>query len=228
MNTSTINKKSINRPKPHPNEKTLWSYFMQAIEPRCEKINAAWPEYHPLWIQQSQKIRPSAEQFKYIRQYMLDINQEQCASYLRVTERQVKLWELDKSPVPFMAFELLRLVYESAQFRLSHRDWEGWYIAADGQLVCPSVGNAYFRPEDLAIIWLDKQRLRTFEATINELQQKIEPLIRENKMLVNLIGAKEFSEVDDDLEKTMRSLETLRGKISKVRKKISFNESVAW
>lgn len=228
MTTTNKIKKCVNRPTPHPNEKTRWAYYMQAIEPRCEKINSAWPEYHPLWVQQSQKLIPGAEQFKYMRQYMLDINHEQCAAYLRVSERQIKLWELNKSPVPFMAFELLRLVHESVHFRLSHNDWAGWFIASNGQLVCPDVGNTYFKPEDLSIIWLDKQRLRNYENTIREMTEKLEPLKRQNKMLADLVGISEFADVEHDLEKALKSLESLRGKITKVKNKFWQKETVSW
>ena len=150
---ATIKKNTIkSKPKPYPNEMTRWAYYMQAIEPTSNKINEAWPEYHPLWVQHSQKITPSAIQFTHIRQYMLDMTIKQCAAYLRVTERDIKLWELDKRPVPFIAFELLRLVHESVHFRLSNKDWAGWFIGENGRLTCPNRGNLTFEPNDLTMV----------------------------------------------------------------------------
>lgn len=152
MATIRKNTNIKSKPKPYPNEMTRWAYYMQAIEPTSKKINEAWPEYHPLWVQQSQRITPGAKQFTYMRQYMLEMTIKQCAAYLRVTEREIKLWELDKRPVPFMAFELLRLVEESVHFRLSNKDWAGWFIGTNGRLTCPHRGNLTFEPNDLTMV----------------------------------------------------------------------------
>jgi transcriptional regulator with XRE-family HTH domain len=119
---------------------------MQAIEPLDKEINEAFPGYHPQWVMQSQRMTITPENFCYLRQSLLCISQEQCAAYLQVSQRTLRRWERGDIPIPFMAFELLRLVYESVNFRLSHPDWDGWFISANGELVSPDVGKLSFTP----------------------------------------------------------------------------------
>jgi transcriptional regulator with XRE-family HTH domain len=134
---------------PYPSEATRWAYWMQAIEPNSEAINEAFPGYHPLWVQRSQAKTVSPEQFKWIRRYLLGVSRKQCAAYLRVGESTIRRWECGLTPVPFMAFELLRLVYDSVTFKVSHPAWDGWFISRDGGFVSPTVGKLNFTPEQL-------------------------------------------------------------------------------
>ena len=176
----TKKKTNVNKkPTQYPNNNTLMAYFMQAIEPNSEEINKAFPGYHPLWVQRSQKLSPSGTQFAHYRQNCLSMTQMQCAAYLRVSVRQIKLWELDRQSVPFMAFELLRLVHESAHFRLSHQDWAGWFISENGRLVCPERGNLSFEPMDLTMVRDVQNANRVYLSECKKAQAKVADLEEE-------------------------------------------------
>ncbi len=160
------------KPHPYPNDKTLWAYFMQGMEEPTDKaINEAFPGYHPPWVQGSHKRKVSGEQFKYCRQHLLNITQRQCAAYLRIKLHVLQAWEQDREPVPFMAFELLRVVYESTDFKLSHPDWAGWFIDPKGRLVSPDRGNLFFTPHEFSYI-RETHRFKTMLLEENEQLKK--------------------------------------------------------
>ncbi len=190
----TQQKKAVKKATPYPNEKTLWSYYMQAIEPESKQINEAFPEYHPMWVQQSQKWKPSGVQFKYLREFVLKISQQQCAAYFRVPLRQIKKWELEIEPIPFIAFELLRVVFESKDFKLSHPEWAGWYIH-NGRLVCPDVGKLSFAPSDLSGVYMTRQLVRTYHSEYVRMKAAFDPLKEENKALKDYIHLNELDAV---------------------------------
>jgi len=167
------NKKKL---KPYPNQATQWSYFMQAIEPNSQEINTAFPEYHPMWVIQSQIKSVSAERFKYMREYMLNMTRQQCAAYLRMDVSNIQRWETGKTPVPFMAFELLRVVFDSVHFKLSNKSWQGWFIDNNGRLVSPDRGNLSFSPDELSLVREAHQFKSMYEAENRRLRNEIEPL----------------------------------------------------
>jgi DNA-binding transcriptional regulator YiaG len=167
----------------YPNKETLWSYFMQAIEPSSEAINKAFPEYHPMWVIQSQRLVLGAEQFKYLRKELLGISQEQCAAYMRVSLSSVRAWEKGSIQVPFMAVELLRLVYESPEFRLSHNHWQGWFINRDGRLVSPDSRDLAFAPHELSYIRETHRDKALYELENQKLRAEVEHLRAENAEL---------------------------------------------
>lgn len=150
MAKTDSSKKPPKQCKPHgPSVQTRWAYWMQAIEPTSEAINKAFPKYHPQWVIQSQRMTIAPENFRYLRKFMLCLSVDQCAAYLRVSRYNIGKWEAGVRPIPFMAFELLRLVYESAQFRLSHPEWGGWFISRDGALVSPDIGGLCVMPDEI-------------------------------------------------------------------------------
>ncbi|MFA6972597.1 MAG: VC1465 family Xer recombination activation factor [Gallionella sp.] len=134
-----------------PSDKTKWAYWMQAIEPTSEAINKAFPGYHPQWVQLSQQRDLSSANFTGMRE-SLHITQEQCAVYLRVSPRTVRRWENGSIPVSFSAFELLRMVLKSVHARVSHTNWDGWFVSETGNLVSPDVGGEGFTPEQLNVL----------------------------------------------------------------------------
>lgn len=149
------------KPKAPPclSDKTRWSYWMQAIEPTSKAIEKAFPGYHPLWVQDSQRTAISKEQFQHLRKNMLVLNQAKTAAYLRVSIKTLIAWEAGRETIPFMAFELLRLVYESTNNRLSHAQWDGWFIAKDGCFVSPDVGRLAVQPNDFtALLYTQGER----------------------------------------------------------------------
>lgn len=181
---AAIKKKKTN----YPNKSTLWAYFMQAIEPRSQKLNEAFPEFHPMWVVKSQKLDATAEQFKFMRQHLMRVTQKQCAAFMRVKLWVIQAWEQGKQPVPFIAIELLRLVTESADFRLSNEHWQGWFITQDGHLVTPDRGNLSFTPADLSYIRETHQAKSIYEAENIRLRAEIAPLKAEITELRELNG----------------------------------------
>lgn len=128
-------------------QKTNWAYWMQAIEPKSEALNNAFPDFHPQWVQMSQQVEITPPAFVFVRK-TLGMNPEQCAAYLRVSTRTIRRWESGVQDVPFTAFETLRLVLESPRAMLSHKEWSGWFMSDDGRLVSPDVACS-FSPGDL-------------------------------------------------------------------------------
>lgn len=166
-----------------PSNKTRWAYWMQAIEPTDEAINRAFPEYHPLWVQHSRRLTVASENFKYLRKYCINITQAQAAAYLRVRVRDVGEWENGKQPVPFMAFELLRMVYESAASRLSNQKWDGWYIDSDGFMVSPDVGKLFIEPSDFMYYMTQRGHIKYLEKQLAEFTQQVAAKVAENTEL---------------------------------------------
>lgn len=173
---------------PYPNKKAQWAYFMQAIEPMNDAINVAFPEYHPMWVIQSQSKSVSAGYFQHMRKFMLNMTVDQCAAYVRVSSSTVRNWESGKASVPFAVFELLRVVFESAHFRLSNKDWQGWFIDHDGRLVSPDRGSLSFSANELSFIRETHQVKSMYETENKRLRSEIEPLRAEIAELRASIG----------------------------------------
>lgn len=211
---STTRKKSVLGRKnlsAFPNKETQWSYFMQAIEPSSTEVNMAFPDYHPMWVIQSQKKSVSAEYFRFMREKILDMTRKQCAAYLRVTMRLVQKWETNEEPIPFMAFELLRVVFESAHFRLSNKDWQGWFIAHNGRLVSPNRGDLSFSPDELSFIRETHQIKSMYQAENNRLREEAELLRAE---VNELRTADRHSQLLSELKEIEERLFELTEKIS--------------
>lgn len=174
----------------YPTEKTRWAYWMRAIEPTSPAINAAWPGYHPLWVMDSQKKVVGAADFRVLRESLLQISREQCAAYLRVIPKTVERWETGRLKVPFPVFELLRLVYESVQFRLSHPAWDGWFIhERTGCFISPEVGKLDITPSELNSLPYLKQIARALEADKRALEKALQKAEAENTKLRQLISS---------------------------------------
>lgn len=77
---------------------------MQAIEPTSKTIDPAFPGYHPLWVQDSQRLAITPSSFTYMRRDMLNISQAKIAAYLRVSVKTISAWEAGRKNIPFMAF----------------------------------------------------------------------------------------------------------------------------
>ncbi|NOT67116.1 MAG: hypothetical protein HOP04_02095 [Methylophilaceae bacterium] len=198
----------------YPNQKTCWSYYMQAIEPVSKEINEAFPEYHPMWVISSQSTTVTGKHFKRIREAFLKITQEQCAAYLRIKPWHISAWENEKKPVPFIAFEILRLVYESANFRLSHQDWAGWFITDQGRLVCPDAGDLSFLSTDLPGIHWVKQLARTHELENKRMKAELQPLKEEIKALKEFMAINELAELTNDLNELEAKVGQIIGRIN--------------
>jgi DNA-binding transcriptional regulator YiaG len=228
---STTRKKLLTERKKSPafpNKETQWSYFMQAIEPNSIEINVAFPEYHPMWVIQSQKKSVSADYFRFMREKLLSMTIKQCAAYLRVSMSLVKKWEGNQESIPFMAFELLRVVFESANFRLSHKDWRGWFIDQNGRLVSPDRGNLSFSIDELSFIRETHQVKAMYKTENSLLREEVESLrneISELQVTNNhslLLG--ELKEIEERLAELTQKVSN--NKVVKIRTKSISQNSV--
>jgi FtsZ-binding cell division protein ZapB len=181
MKNSTAQKKHKNI-SPAPSEKTRWAYFMQAIEPKDEAINHAFPGYHPQWVAQSQAITIAGKNFHWMRHGM-GLTVEQCAAYLRVNPSAVRSWETDAVPVPFTAFELLRVISNTTFCKLSHHRWDGWFIEKqNGALVSPDY-RITTTPEDINTFQLVQNKLTLLESENQRLKAESAKMQAENTRL---------------------------------------------
>lgn len=155
---------------------------MQAIEPKSEAINKAFPGYHPQWVQMSQMREITPDMFKDMRE-MLGINKDQCAAYLRVTSRTIRSWESGAIAVPFVVFELLRMVFESVRFKTSHKNWDGWFVSEKGILVSPNIGGNGFTPEQLDYVAYQGTEAGMLRGEVATLQRELQTAQEENTKL---------------------------------------------
>lgn len=75
---------------------------------------------------------------------------EQTYTYLNVDRRTYERWLSGRSRIPFMAYELLRIVV-AGQLPATGKDWHGWRFY-DGKLFSPE-GVAYAEGEIRAILY---------------------------------------------------------------------------
>jgi DNA-binding transcriptional regulator YiaG len=165
-----------------PSEKSRWAYWMQAIEPISEAINKAFPDYHPQWLQMSQMYAISPAMFICSRQ-MLGMTREQCAAFLRVGISTVTAWERGSRPVSFACFELLRVIHESVSFKMSHTEWDGWFISAKGVLVSPNYNGKGFTPERLDWLEYNCSEASLLRNEVALLKENLDTAIAENTTL---------------------------------------------
>lgn len=210
MKTNTSKKK----PQNLPSKDTEWVYWMQAIEPSSKEINDAFPGYHPQWVVQSQTTEITAERFCYMRKHVLRINQRQCAAYLRIDMRTISRWENGERGIPFAAFELLRTVYHSAQFKLSHPDWDGWFISTTGKLVSPYARDVCLTPGDLNLVPHLHNWNAIMKKEVAQLTQELAEARAENTALRELFLANgitdEVAAMQDKINALMTKINTAR------------------
>lgn len=206
MKNTTKTRKSRNQ----PSKKTNWAYWMQAIEPTSEAINKAFPNYHPQWVQLSQRTTVSPENFKALRE-MLRMDRAQCAAYLRVDRSCISKWEIGTTIVPFAAFELLRVVFESVHFKLSHPEWNGWFIGAHGELNSPDVGGRGFTPELLNSNFITYSLNAGLRNDLKKAQAELDEARAENTKLRQMFVAQG---VVDDLAAMQSTIQELMARIA--------------
>lgn len=194
-----------------PSKKSSWAYWMQGIEPKSEAINKMFPNYHPQWVQMSQTMTIGAENFTLLR-LVLGMSLGQCAAYLRTNQKTVAAWESGRIPVPFAEFELMRIVLESVQFKLSHPKWDGWFINKDGMLHSPDLGGKGFSPELLHLSVMTRREVPVLHAELTKLQSKLDAAIAENTKLRQMFLSQgvvdELAAMKDKLDKLMNSIGT--------------------
>ena len=124
------------------------------------------------------------ENFMFLR-LSLGMSVEQCAAYLRTSVRTVGRWENGTVPAPFAEFELLRMVFESVGFKLSHSEWDGWFISTEGKLVSPFDGVAH-TPDDINLMSLTHSIKAGLEIENTELKKALAEAAAENTRLRQL------------------------------------------
>jgi len=200
------------KPPVGPSNKTRWAYWMQAIEPADLAIEDAFPGYHPLWVQQSQRLTVGPANLKHLRRHCLAITQAQAAAYLRVKLREYQAWERGNKLVPFMAFELLRIVFESTDHRLSNAKWDGWFIGQDGRFVSPEVGRLEVRPEDFTALVFLRGELDAHRQQSAQLREEIAALEAENNRIRQMYRdqgvTRELEAMQDRLDGLLASIRT--------------------
>ena len=210
MKNTTKTKKQPN----YPSKQTDWAYWMQAIEQKSMEINEAFPGYHPQWVIRSQLRDVSADGFANIRKYALKISRKQCAAYLRVSEKTILRWETGKVEIPFSAFELLRVVYFTAQFKLSHPDWDGWFISDNGKLVSPFSPDISLSPGEINLVPFLHKWNAIMKTEIEELKQELAKTITENTALRELFLA---NGITDEVAAMQDKINTLMARINTAR-----------
>jgi len=108
------------------------------ISTTINRTNKRFANYCPEWLRRAlEPIDIAPKNFAMIRQHRLYMTQQQCAAYLRVSVSTVSAWENGRTPIPFMAFETLRLMADTTEARLTHPEWEGWSVSRRGELCSP-------------------------------------------------------------------------------------------
>jgi len=189
----------------YPSKHTSWAYWMQAIEPTSEEINEAFPGYHPQWVRLSQLRQVTGQNFKGMRD-ILQITPEQCAAYLRVSPGTVRRWEKGHASVPFTAFELLRMVTKSVHARVSHKNWDGWFISENGNLISPDVGGNGFTPVQLNILSFQRSEAVTLRIEIEAMQAQLNEAQAENTRLRQMYVAQGVVEELATMQETITDL----------------------
>ncbi len=207
---NTTNKKNLHQ---RPSKKTCWAYYMQAIEPKSETINQAFPGYHPQWVQVSQQMTIAPENFIHLRM-VLGMTREQCAAYLRTGLTTVARWERGEAGIPFAVFELLRLILESVRFKTSHASWDGWFISDTGELMSPDYGRAGYTPEHLNMYTLTFSENAWLRSEVTRLQTKLDEAVAENTRLRQLYLSQgvvdELVAMQDKLSELLTGIGTAR------------------
>ena len=171
-----------------PSHKSTWAAYMNAVDldwmngEDATKLAAKFGGRLPMWFLESQPWRTiSGEAFKSFRRRIANLSLAQTAAYLRVSQRELRAWESGVKPVPFASYEALRLCSQNAQYRLSHKHWDGWFIQRQtGQLISPDIGRLAVTPAEINGIPLLHNRLSILQAEIEQQRMQIAELQAEN------------------------------------------------
>lgn len=168
-----------------------WACWMHGTDPewfsseRAQELARAFPTGLPQWLVQSMPSRsPTGSTFAMVRKHMLRIDVRQCAAYLGVTQAQVRRWEKGEDPLPFAAFEAIRLQSETTFARLSNSLWDGWYIEqASGRFVSPDIGRLDLSPGDLNALPATLAEVSNLRSVTEKQTRRIDELEAENAAL---------------------------------------------
>ena len=212
-NITSKKKTHPKKSRPYPSNETRRAYWMQAIEPISAELNKAFPGYHPQWVQMSQRFDISPEMFASFRE-ALYMTREQCAAFLRIGVSTLRRWENGHGSIPFIAFELLRVIRESVSFKMSHPEWDGWFISRNGLLVSPDLGGkqAEFTPGRLNWLSVNSSEAALLRNEVAQLKEELSAAIAENTRLRQLFlnngVMDELASMQDKINDLMDSIGT--------------------
>lgn len=199
-------------------ERSRWSYFMQGYNPddddsaTVELITKVFGPVHPMWVigfDPTRKVTP--EKFKALREQVLRLTQMQTARYLRVGQTTLSGWERGTSPIPFSAYETLRLLADHVLFRLWHDMWDGWFInQKTGELVSPDVGRLSVTPADINAIPHLHSIASTYKLEYERLKRELQEAIAENTRIRELYLS---GGITDELREMQDHVTTLLARI---------------
>src|SRR5262245_58197887 len=101
----------------HLTESGTTVYEAQDVPQRVNPGNPHFTRYRPAWLlRAAERTEICPRDFQLLRRDVLYMSTEQCAAYLRVDRHTVCQWETARNPIPFMAYELLRILCETMDF----------------------------------------------------------------------------------------------------------------
>lgn len=183
-------KRVKNSAKQGLSKRSAWAANMHGADPEWLHTNEArnlaivFGGTFPAWLIESEPWHPaSPESFRFIRSFVLQLSTEQCAAYLGVHRVTINRWESGDIAVPKAAYEALRLLSRTATQRLSHKQWDGWFINRDGELVSPDNGRLTVKPGEINSLPSLYGRLSSLELEIARQSEAITFLQAENAAL---------------------------------------------
>lgn len=176
---------------PGPTERTVRAAWMQGAEmewmgsAKVRKIAWAFGRSFPQWLIESRPwLDVSGAQFRAMRVGVLGLTEAQASVYLRVPQKAIRAWEQGREPVLFAAYEALRMLNRTTEFRLSHKQWDGWYFdLKSGALVSPDVGKLRVLPAEINTLPALYQQVSILETALRQSREKVEVLEAENSAL---------------------------------------------
>ncbi|AYH42716.1 hypothetical protein [Azoarcus sp. DN11] len=181
-----------------------------------DRITQVFGRKHPAWLIASNPAREATGAgFRFLREHVVGLTRAQAATYLRVSARTVAAWETDAVAVPFAAVETLRLLSESAAFRLSHETWDGWFINRQtGALISPDVGRLALLPAELNALPRLYAERDNHKWEADRLRKELEEAQAENARLRTLYLT---DGITDELRGMQDRLNDLLGRIATAR-----------
>lgn len=168
-----------------------WAACMNGADPEwlhsryAKGIAQVFDGHFPAWFIESEPWRQiTGSRFRFLRTKVLGLTTEQCAAYLRIHRSTICRWESGDAETPAAPFEALRLLSLTASQRLSHKQWDGWFINRQtGALICPDNDRLAVKPEEIKGLPGLYNRLSILMLHVAKLEGQVGSLIAENTAL---------------------------------------------
>lgn len=197
-------------------ERSEWSCWMNGADPewfhtdQARALERVFGSSFPQWyIKASPWVEITPQRFQTMRKMILGLQINQCAAYLRVSRSSVSAWESGRTPIPFAAYEALRLQSETNFFKMSHQIWDGWYVQRQtGALISPHDAKVEILPHQLSTMHLTYAQLAIAEEKCHRQARRIDQLEAEN---ARLRGKAKVRQVVEKLESMQATIANLLG-----------------